>query len=41
MIRDDITDHVVPLDDLAGLLLALATAPAIEAGNGRSPSSPV
>jgi chemotaxis response regulator CheB len=28
MIRDDITDHVVALDDVPGLLLALATPPA-------------
>ena len=34
MIRDDITDQVVPLDDVAALLLALATAPAIEPGSG-------
>jgi two-component system chemotaxis response regulator CheB len=40
MIRDDITDHVVPLDDLAGLLLALTTAPVIEPGNGGRPSPP-
>lgn len=32
MVRDDITDRVVPLDHVAGLLLALATAPAIEPG---------
>jgi len=30
MARDDITDHVVPVEDLAGLLLALTTAPLIE-----------
>jgi two-component system chemotaxis response regulator CheB len=30
MLRDDITDHVVPLDDLAALLLALTTAPLID-----------
>lgn len=30
MLRDDVTDHVVPLDDLAGLLLALITVPLIE-----------
>lgn len=40
MIRDDITDQVVPLDDLAGLLIALITAPAIESGNGWLPSPP-
>jgi two-component system chemotaxis response regulator CheB len=33
MLRDDITDHVVPLDDLAGLLLALTTTPLIESVN--------
>lgn len=27
MLRDDITDYVVPVDELAGLLLALTTAP--------------
>jgi CheB methylesterase len=32
MIRDNITDHVIPLDDLAGLLLALTTAPTIDPG---------
>lgn len=30
MLRDDVTDHIVPLEDLAGLLLALTTAPLIE-----------
>lgn len=40
MIRDSITDYVVPLDDLAGLLLTLATAPMIEPGNGGRSSSP-
>jgi hypothetical protein len=30
MLRDEITDHVVPLDDLAALLLALTTAPLVE-----------
>jgi two-component system chemotaxis response regulator CheB len=30
MLRDDITDHVAPVDDLAGILLALTTAPLIE-----------
>ncbi|HEY0932433.1 MAG TPA: chemotaxis protein CheB [Trebonia sp.] len=34
MLRDSITDHIVPLDDLAGLLLALTTAPLIEPGGG-------
>lgn len=34
MIRDNITDHVVPLDDLPGVLLALTTAPAAEPGHG-------
>ena len=33
MIRDSITDHVVPLDGLAGLLLSLTTAPASEPGS--------
>jgi hypothetical protein len=32
MILDDITDQVVPLDDVAALLLTLATASAIEPG---------
>ena len=36
MIRDSITDHVAPLDDLAGLLLALTTAPVIEPGRSSS-----
>lgn len=30
MVRDDITDYVVPVEDLAGLLLALTTAPLVE-----------
>lgn len=30
ILRDDITDHVVPIEDLAGLLIALTTAPLIE-----------
>ena len=30
MLRDDITDHVVPVDNLAGFLVALTTAPLIE-----------
>lgn len=30
--RDHITDHVVPLEDLAEILVALTTAPAIEPG---------
>lgn len=30
MLRDDTTDHVVPLEDLAALLIALATAPLVE-----------
>lgn len=34
------TDHGVPLDDLAGLLLALTTAPAIEPGSGFSALQP-
>ena len=40
MIRDHITDQVVPLDDLAGLLIALITAPAIEPGHGGLPAPP-
>ena len=40
MIRDGITDHVVPLEDLAGLMLTLATAPIIEPGNGGRSSPP-
>jgi two-component system chemotaxis response regulator CheB len=32
MLRDHITDHVVPLDDLAALLLALTTTPLVEPG---------
>lgn len=39
MIRDDVTDQVVPLDDVAALLLALATAPAIEPGSGGAVAS--
>jgi two-component system chemotaxis response regulator CheB len=34
MARDSITDQVVPLDDLPGVLLALTTAPAVEPGPG-------
>lgn len=34
MQRDSITDHVVPLDDLAGLLLGLTTTPLIKPRNG-------
>jgi two-component system, chemotaxis family, protein-glutamate methylesterase/glutaminase len=34
MIRDSITDHVVPLEELAGLLLALTTASLVDPGNG-------
>lgn len=41
MVRDDITDHVVPLEELAGLVLALITAPMIEPGQGGQPFSPV
>jgi two-component system chemotaxis response regulator CheB len=40
MDRDHITDHVVPLDDLAGLLLALTTTPLIEPRNGKQHPSP-
>jgi two-component system chemotaxis response regulator CheB len=38
MIRDSITDHVVPLDDLPAMLLALTTVPLIDPGNGRRPA---
>jgi len=34
MSRDDVTDQVVPVDDVAARLLALAAAPAIEPGRG-------
>lgn len=34
MIRDDITDRVVPLDELSDMLLALISTPVIEPGNG-------
>jgi hypothetical protein len=34
MQRDSITDHVVPPDDLAGLLLGLTTTPLIKPPNG-------
>jgi two-component system, chemotaxis family, protein-glutamate methylesterase/glutaminase len=37
--RDDITDHVVPLDDMAALLLALTTTPLIEPGGSKAPST--
>ena len=40
MIRDGITDQVVPLDEVAPLLLALATAPATEPGSSGRASSP-
>jgi len=40
MIRDGITDHVTPLDDLAGLLVALTTALAIELGETERPAAP-
>lgn len=40
MLRDSITDHVVPLDDLAGLLLALTTAPLIDPTNSGSLGHP-
>ncbi len=40
MVRDHVTDHVVPLDDLAGLLLALTTTPAIEPGTGQDRGLP-
>ena len=39
MTRDHITDQVVPLDELAALLLALTTAPVIAPGDGGSSSS--
>jgi two-component system chemotaxis response regulator CheB len=35
MIREHVTDHVVPLDDLAALVLALTTVPVLEPGDGR------
>jgi hypothetical protein len=41
MIRDGITDHIVPLEDLAGLLLALTSGPVTGPGNGGRLSSPV
>ena len=40
MLRDSITDHVVPLDDLAGLLLVLTTAPLIDPTNSGSLGHP-
>ena len=40
MLRDHITDHVVPLNALAGLLLALTTTPQTEPGTSREHSSP-
>jgi two-component system chemotaxis response regulator CheB len=37
MLRDSVTDHVVPLEDLAGFLLALTIAPLIEPAAGDRP----
>jgi two-component system chemotaxis response regulator CheB len=34
MLRDNVTDYVVPLDDLPGLLLGLITTPVIKPRNG-------
>lgn len=41
MLRDNVTDHVVPLDDLAGLLLALTTAPLVRPGTASRIPPPV
>lgn len=41
MVRDDVTDHIVALDDVPGLLLALVTAPVIDPENSERRSSPV
>jgi two-component system chemotaxis response regulator CheB len=35
MFRDSITDHVVPLDELPAMLLALTTTPAVAPENGK------
>lgn len=34
--RDNVIDHVVPLDDLAGLLLTMAAPQARRMGGGRA-----